>query len=178
MKLRNGDIGYSIPDPATKSVWGSMPVAKCALAFALGLMAAIPVVLSVINDLGVGRWSEFTKWGAMLSSVPGAVITSLVSQRDRQAHLAAAFVSLGTLAPLLWWRRAPFVLLVFAGSNIFFGQITASLIQRFKDLYRMFVVDGGPPCSSLNCVKCGYWLPGLSQRRCPECGEVFGRQGM
>lgn len=32
------------------------------------------------------------------------------------------------------------------------------------------------PYSSLTCVSCGYWLPGLAERRCPECGTPFGMQ--
>ncbi len=106
---------------------------------------------------------------AALSLLPALVVGAIWGQDiDDAARAALRFVtgrdlSLASTAP--WWHT--FVIAA-AYEGVYVLALCPLSVLTFALLSRARATDDG----ETHCRRCGYILRGLSQARCPECGET------
>lgn len=169
--LRNGDVAfYTIRK-------GPRPWSVALLCIGLGLL------LGLILD----RNTAFSKFLFVvpvtvlipsltgMAVIPGALVAGFFARNIAETIGCCIAAVLGVAAATMF-VVAPDVVLDGVIRNLFFavtlshGVYAVRLFCGFRPVWKV------APYSSLECVECGYWLPGLSERRCPECGTPFGRQ--
>ncbi len=171
LTLQNGDVDYF------QNTFWMITWRVGLMAFVANLITTVVVrVLVDVNNTGIWgwRWSEpfDTLW---FYSFPGAFISGTRSRSGNEAVCSATAGVLGVVVyPLCVgaFRLAPVLGLI----NLISCLLLSHAIYLTRRLFGWVGQRSFSPYSSLNCVKCGYWLPGLSERRCPECGMSFGKQ--
>ena len=170
MNLQNGDVDYfpmRLKDGRNVRLFNAGGLGF----LSLGL---IIVVAEVLGWNGVSRFPFW--WLVYISALPAAIYGGCVARNRAEALRCAVLATIGVVAPVLVTRRLLLILALFF-ANLLVGRLVAwaVFVQRCRHGFRP-TEDFGAPYSSLRCVTCGYWLAGLSEHRCPECGTAFGRQ--
>lgn len=120
-------------------------------------------------------WDIWHLYELGLLSIPGAIICGKQARNGVEAGLLALASIIGVLLfPAIYGDLSGIGLL--GAPNLISAPITALFVYCFRRFRGFKPEYGFYSQSSLRCIKCGYWLPGLSERRCPECGTPFGRQ--
>ena len=150
---------------------------------AIALLVGIAPLLFVYVLIGMAPlWFGFGVAGVVsLLLIPAGGFVGMLARTIREALFYAGLMlgsAIGALLVINLMLHASMsgemllsAILLFGGSTCggCFGGYALAWISGITQ----FSV---PPQSSLYCIKCGYWLPGLRERRCPECGTPFGRQ--
>ena len=178
MALRNGDLRYFSGSRAkllreNRSFWRRVWLAG-------GLSVVTTMISAVVVSLLASAYRAPLMdiplvWYAWVFTFPGALLSGLCARTgEESARVALAAGGGAALLPLL---VAGFPIALFLGcASLVSALVVSHAIYLARCACGYQPPRAGAPYSSLSCVECGYWLPGLSQRRCPECGEPFGRQ--
>lgn len=169
MTVRDGEIKFF----HMRLRWRELLIAG-GISFAITLQAVVVTVIlaSIFRSPFMAMWLVWAGWSF---SIPGAIYGGIRS-RDNEEPTIYGLVA-GAGVAILPGLCGALPILVFLGlGSLVTALLTAHIVYQSKRLlgFEPQVVDA--PFSSLMCTHCGYWLPGLPDRRCPECGTPFGRQ--
>lgn len=176
MKLQNGDVGYIESGRDTRHWSIGVPAAVASL-----ILIAPVAVYSAFDPEGYYTlWLVSPEWVISLLFLgfipfPGAYLCGRLAGNYLGLSKSVAIASIGIFVgfSLTNGTHSPLIITVYAFVS---SLIVASFIYFIRRLRGFQPIRSADSCSSLRCVKCGYWLPGLSEHRCPECGTPFGRQ--
>ncbi len=171
-KPQNGDLDYCF----YARTWspGNIATRLCLISFALTFLvwAGIVVAAALFRS---ADWNNAIFFVSGLFSIPSAVIGGRKARFRRDVILyavaSASGVAILPIASFQFWQAGLLTL-----PALFSAFVVTTAIFNARQHCGFALPVGLPVMSSLNCVECGYWLPGLSERRCPECGTSFGRQ--
>lgn len=89
-------------------------------------------------------------------------VSIMLAQAQSSAVGIVKPVPAWVMFPIFQFLGSPWWLLIMVLAGI------ALCFQAIREVKRTFPVPDAP-----SCVQCGYFLTGLSERRCPECGKGF-----
>ena len=169
---RNGDVEFR-KVRQRRRFWRTMAlVGGLSVFITLAAFIGMMVYVRLTNSMFAAMGLFFTSWSF---SLPSALITGFRARNGWEVgwYTWASFAGV-FFAPLLAHQIQ--LSLMLGVPALLAAIIIGPLIFNARKWNGYQVEPLGDCMSSLHCDRCGYWLCGLSKRRCPECGTPFGRQ--